>query len=78
MVAENNYPNDCCLEFLQFTGCTVQIEKIKSKSFTCADLSISNCLLRNLDFRTKSESGQVEKATSCTKIDFNEVLLSSS
>ena len=32
MVAENNFPNDCCLEFLQFTGCTVTIEKVKSKS----------------------------------------------
>ena len=78
MVAENNFPNDCCLEFLQFTGCTVKIEKVKSKSFICVDFSISNCLLCNLDFRTKSENSQVKKATSCAKIDFYEVLLSSS
>ena len=78
MVAENNFPNDCCLEFLQFTGCTVKIEKVKSKSFICVDSSISNYLLCNLDFRTKSENNQVKKATTCAKIDFNEMLLSSS
>ena len=78
MVAENNFPNDCCLEFLQLTGCTVKIEKVKSKSFICVDFSISNCLLCNLDFRTKNENSQVKKATSCAKSDFYEVLLSSS
>ena len=31
MVGENNFTNDCCFEFLQFTGCTVRIEKVKSK-----------------------------------------------
>ena len=31
MVAENNFTNDWCCEFLQFTGCTVRIEKVKSK-----------------------------------------------
>ena len=43
MVAENNFPNDCCLEFLQFTGCTVKIEKVKSKFLTCLDLKVLRC-----------------------------------
>ena len=56
----------------------VMFKSKKSKVSTYGDLIIFNSSLCNLDFRTKSKNGKIEKTTSRAKINFNEVLLSSS
>ena len=52
----------------------VMFKSKKSKVSTYGDLIIFNSSLCNLDFRTKSKNGKIEKTTSRAKINFNEVL----